>query len=151
MGVLSAAAAIRNLPHTILILVSQLFEPCSRRCSVRPHTVRRPRLALGDGAATRVKFFEIRNAWSLYLAISTSAQQDNLVAVFVVFAVLQQACHALLFAVLVSRRFLAVSRCRGINSSGIPSSGLFLFAADLRRHRLCFCWHLGNTPPRSTV
>ena len=29
-------------------------------CSVRPHTVRRPRLALGDGAATRVGFFGIR-------------------------------------------------------------------------------------------
>ena len=56
-GVLSAAAAISKLPHTILILVLQRFEPCGRRCSVRPHTVRRPRLALGDGAATRVGFF----------------------------------------------------------------------------------------------
>jgi len=30
-----------------------------RLCSVRPHTVRRPRLALGDGAATRVGFFGV--------------------------------------------------------------------------------------------
>ena len=56
MGVLSAAAAIRKLSHTGLPLVSQPFEPCGRRCSVRLHTVRRPRLALGDGAATRVGY-----------------------------------------------------------------------------------------------
>jgi len=31
-----------------------------RRCSVRPHTVRRPRLALGDGAAARVSRTAIR-------------------------------------------------------------------------------------------
>jgi len=30
-----------------------------RRCSVRPHTIRRPRLALGDGAATGVGFFAV--------------------------------------------------------------------------------------------
>jgi len=58
VGVLSAAAAIKQLPHTILILVSQRFETGGRRCSGRPHTVRRPRLALGDGAATRVGFFD---------------------------------------------------------------------------------------------
>jgi len=52
VGVLSAAAAIRKLPYTILTLVSQRFETGGRRCSVRPHTVRRPRLALGEGAAT---------------------------------------------------------------------------------------------------
>jgi len=32
--------------------------PCGRRCSVCPHTVRRPRLALRDGAATRVVSLE---------------------------------------------------------------------------------------------
>jgi len=41
--------------------LSSLFRSASRpaadNCSVRPHTVRRPRLALGDGAATRVSFF----------------------------------------------------------------------------------------------
>jgi len=62
--------------------------------------------------------------------------------------------------------FMVVSRCRGIGPpSGIPSPGLFFFAADLRRHPTsrvsisqsaeCFCKsiyrHLGNTPPRSTV
>jgi len=47
-------AAMRTLPRAILILVSQSFNPCGRRCSVRPQTVRRPILALGDGAATRV-------------------------------------------------------------------------------------------------
>jgi len=57
MAVLSAAAAIRKLPHIILTLVSSRFETGGRRCSVRPHAVRRPRLALGDGAATRVGFF----------------------------------------------------------------------------------------------
>ena len=54
VGVLSAAAVLRKLPHTILIFVSQRFEPCGRRCSVRPHTVRRPRLALCDGARESV-------------------------------------------------------------------------------------------------
>jgi len=43
-----------KLAHTSQTLVSQRFESCGRRCSVRPHTVHRPRLALGDGAATRV-------------------------------------------------------------------------------------------------
>jgi len=32
---------------------------------VRPHTVRRPRLALGDGAATRVSFFGT-NRWRVH-------------------------------------------------------------------------------------
>jgi len=56
VGVLSADAAIRKLPHTILALVSQRFEPGGVRCSARPHTIRRPGLALGEGAATRVGF-----------------------------------------------------------------------------------------------
>ena len=51
---MSAAAAIINLLYTLLNLVSQRSEPCGRRCSVRPHTVRRPRLALSDCAATQV-------------------------------------------------------------------------------------------------
>jgi len=55
-GLARAAAATRILSHVSLILVSQRFEPCGRRCSVRPNTVRRPRLALGDGAATRECF-----------------------------------------------------------------------------------------------
>jgi len=59
VGALSAAAAIRKLPHTILTLVSQRFEIGGRCCSVHPHTVRRPRLALGDGAATRAGFFAV--------------------------------------------------------------------------------------------
>jgi len=46
VGVVSIAAAIRKLPYPILSLVSLRFEPCGRRCSVRPHTVRRPGLAL---------------------------------------------------------------------------------------------------------
>jgi len=58
VGVLSAAASIRKLPHTILTSVPQRFVPGGRRCSVRPHTVRRPKLALGYGAATRVGFFQ---------------------------------------------------------------------------------------------
>jgi len=57
VGVLSAPAATRNPPHIILTLVSQRFGTGGRRCSVRPHTVRRPRLALNDGAATQVGFF----------------------------------------------------------------------------------------------
>ena len=39
--------------------LSRSPNPGARRCSVRPHTVRRPRLALGDGAATRVGFFGV--------------------------------------------------------------------------------------------
>jgi len=54
VGVSSAAAAIRKLPHTIITLVSHRFEPGGRRCSVRPHTVRRPRLAIGDSARESV-------------------------------------------------------------------------------------------------
>ena len=62
MGVLSAAAAIRKLPHAILTLISLRFETGGRRCSVRPHTVGRPRLARGDGAATRVGFLQFKGA-----------------------------------------------------------------------------------------
>jgi len=43
---LSSPAAIRKLAHTGLTLVLLRFEPRGRRCSVRPHTVRRPRLGL---------------------------------------------------------------------------------------------------------
>jgi len=59
--------AIRKLPHTILTLVSQRFETYGRRCSVRPHTVHRPRLALGDGAATRVGSFALYVRWPLHI------------------------------------------------------------------------------------
>jgi len=34
---------------------------------VRPHTVRRPRLALGDGAATRVGSFGVKGALQLLM------------------------------------------------------------------------------------
>jgi len=57
-GCLERCCSNKKTPPSSLTLVSYLFEPDGRRCSVRPHTVRRPRLALGDGAATRVGFFE---------------------------------------------------------------------------------------------
>jgi len=82
VGVLSAAAAIRKPPHTILTLVSQRFEPGGRCFSVRLHTVRRPGLALGDGAATRVGLSTLQHIVlqrNLYYSVIRRILHENLI------------------------------------------------------------------------
>ena len=93
-GCLERCCSNKKTPPSSLTLVSYLFEPDGRRCSVRPHTVRRPRLALGDGAATRVGFFEKNRTPGVELL----APQLGLYKIFVYFEAVVQESTILFFA-----------------------------------------------------